>query len=81
MSKHFTYILPLIALLAFVYFSEMVNYVIGSAGPKFSPVVSKELKLDSHLSNYFKFASIIAFQNDEKCFLFNLKSSVCSQEI
>ena len=37
------YILPLVLLLALVYFSEMMNYVIGSAGPKFSPALSKEL--------------------------------------
>ena len=36
--------LPLVALLAFAYFSEMMNYVIGPIGPKFSPAVSKELK-------------------------------------
>ena len=36
-------ILPLVALLPFVYFSEMMNYVIGPVGPKFGPAVSKEL--------------------------------------
>ena len=39
----YVYILPLVALLAFVYFSEMMNYVIEPVGPKFSQAVSKEL--------------------------------------
>ena len=39
------YILPLVALLVFLYFSGMLNYVIGSVGPKLSPAVSKELTL------------------------------------
>ena len=38
------YILPLVALLVFVYFLEMMNYVIGPVCPKFSPAVSKELR-------------------------------------
>ena len=40
----YVYILPLVALLAFAYFSEMMNYVIDPVGPKFIPAVSKELK-------------------------------------
>ena len=41
--RFWVYILPLIALLAFVYFSEMMNYVIGPVSPKFSPAISEEL--------------------------------------
>ena len=41
-----------------------------------------QLKSDSHLANFFFiFALMIAFQNDEKCFLFHLKSSFRSQDI
>ena len=39
------------------------------------------LKLDSHLPNKLLFASMTAFKNDEKCFLFHLKSSFRSQDI
>ena len=38
------YFLSLVALLAFVYLSEMMNCVIGPVSPKFSPAVLKECK-------------------------------------
>ena len=45
------------------------------------PVKGKEtkkgLRSDSHLSKNIG----LFFQNDEKCFLFHLKSSFCSQDI
>ena len=42
------------------------------------------LKSDSHLPkkiNFALFASMKALKNDEKCFLFHLKSSLHSQDI
>ena len=36
------WILSLVALLAFVFFSEMMNYIIGPVGCRFSPAVAKE---------------------------------------
>ena len=39
------------------------------------------LKLDSHLPNKLLFASMTALKNDEKCFLFHLKSSFRFQNI
>ena len=40
------------------------------------------LKLDSHLPKKIAlFTSMKALKNNEKCFLFHLKSSFCSQDI
>ena len=40
-----SYWTALVALLAFVYFSEIMDYVIGPVGSKFKPAVWKELIL------------------------------------
>ena len=42
----------------FVYFSEMMNYIIGSVGPKFNPVVSKELKEIQITIQYFRTSDV-----------------------
>ena len=43
---------------------------------------SQGLKSDSHLlKNLFYLRQYKPFKNDEKCFLFHLKSSFCSQDI
>ena len=48
------HILPLVALLAFVYFLEMMKYVTGPVGLKVSPELSKELRIFFLFSKYNK---------------------------
>ena len=41
----------------------MMNYVIGPVGPKFSPVVSKELKEHADIFNDTLIGCFVYFQN------------------